>query len=123
MVDAIDSKSVIRKGVRVQVPSPVNEAGQVKACPALRLHGFFVVGFSKKMENSTIIVEITEKNCKSDDGHPGGGRQVPSPFSSGEGKSRLVHLTISPAMLVAWQFLWSIHLSANSYIVTSPFMQ
>ena len=78
MVDAIDSKSVIRKGVRVQVPSPVNEAGQVKACPALRLHGFFVVGFSKKMENSTIIVEIKEKNCKSDDGHSGG-----------EGKSRL----------------------------------
>ena len=83
MVDAIDSKSVIRKGVRVQVPSPVNEAGQVKACPALRLHGFFVVGFSKKMENSTIIVEIKEKNCKSDDGHPGGGRQVPSPVFEG----------------------------------------
>ena len=39
MVDAIDSKSVIRKGVRVQVPSPVNETGQVKACPVLRLHG------------------------------------------------------------------------------------
>ncbi len=28
MVDAIDSKSVIRKGVRVQVPSPVKKKGQ-----------------------------------------------------------------------------------------------
>ena len=78
MVDAIDSKSVIRKGVRVQVPSPVNEAGQVKACPALRLHGFFVVGFSKKMENSTIIVEIKEKTAN-----------LTTDIREEEGKSRL----------------------------------
>ena len=94
MVDAIDSKSVIRKGVRVQVPSPVNEAGQVKACPALRLHGFFVVGFSKKMKNSTIIVEIKEKNCKSDDGHPGGEGKSPLRFSKAGAvgrKSRLLN--------------------------------
>lgn len=29
MVDAIDSKSVVSNGVRVQVPSPVNRKGQV----------------------------------------------------------------------------------------------
>ena len=33
MVDAIDSKSVIRKGVRVQVPSPVKIRTGQKACP------------------------------------------------------------------------------------------
>ncbi len=41
MVDAIDSKSVIRKGVRVQVPSPVNEKqGQFLLCEGVGLFLF-----------------------------------------------------------------------------------
>ena len=78
MVDAIDSKSVIRKGVRVQVPSPVKIRTGQSACP-----DFY---FGDKWDLKPCGRRATE--CCPKQGRPVGatfllsaGGQVPSPES------------------------------------------